>query len=313
MTNLWMDKLFPWKKHFSENFVPWKTNIGNMFPWKSSFHGRSFPLFFFHGNMFPWKIVFFWKTCSWTIFFHGTFFIENISKAFVFFMENIFHIEMFPWKTNMKIHLIVFSQSHHSRTVPLGAGTHGRPSAHRFRLRRYGRRIFRPKKFSAEKFWAEFFSAENFFRPISFRPKKIRPNFFVGRSEGGGAVLIISKNLRRQIFWNGVVGGSGGACPPQESPFPVPCPRGGSGGLRPPGISVNYPCLASAAAVPCPRALPPIFFRPNCFVRIFSSEFFRRNFFRPSSVRRPSVVRPSVVRPSSVRPSDGRPTDGDVR
>ena len=40
---------------------------------------------------------------------------------------------------------------------------------HCFRLRRYGRRMF-------------------------------RPNFFVGRSGGDGAVLIISKNLRRQIF-----------------------------------------------------------------------------------------------------------------
>ena len=29
-------------------------------------------------------------------------------------------------------------------------------------------------------------------------------------------------------------------------------PPGGSGGLGPPGISVNYPCLASAAALPCP-------------------------------------------------------------
>ena len=85
-------------------------------------------------------------------------------------------------------------------------------------------------------------------------------------------------------------------------------PPGGSGGLGPPGISVNYPCLASAAAVPCPRALPPIFFvrkkfsteknfRPKNFrPKMFSSEFF-------SSVH-PSVVRPSVVRPSVVRPSD---------
>ena len=111
-------------------------------------------------------------------------------------------------------------------------------------------------------------------------------------------------------------GGGLGGFAPQISPLPVPCPQGGSGGLRPPGISVNYPCLASAAAVPCPRALPPIFFffvrfffvrifsseffRRNFFVGIFLSEFFRLNFFRPSSVRRPSV-RPSSVRPSSVR------------
>ena len=101
---------------------------------------------------------------------------------------------------------------------------------------------------------------------------------------------------------------------------PVPCPPGGSGGLGPPGISVNYPCLASAAAVPCPRALPPIFFRPKFFsTKKFSAEnfsaeiFFGRKFFRPKifrsktfsseffssvlpSVRRPSVDRPSVRR-----------------
>ena len=80
-------------------------------------------------------------------------------------------------------------------------------------------------------------------------------------------------------------GGVWGGLPPQETPLTVPCPPGGSGGLRPPGISVNYPCLASLGGrsppipVPCPRALPPIFFRPNFFVRIFSSEFFRPNLF----------------------------------
>ena len=69
-------------------------------------------------------------------------------------------------------------------------------------------------------------------------------------------------------------GGLGGALPPQESPLPVPCP--------------------------C--ALPPIFFRPKIFFgRIFFwQKIFRPNFFRPSM--RPSSVRPSVVRPSVVRP-----------
>ena len=119
-------------------------------------------------------------------------------------------------------------------------------------------------------------------------------------------------------------GGGLGGFAPQESPLITralppqrPClalggrsppylclaPRGGSGGLRPPGNSVT-------------RALPPIFFRPNFFVRIFSSEFFRWNFFvgifsseffsseffsSDFFVRRRSVrpsVRPSVVRPS---------------
>ena len=141
--------------------------------------------------------------------------------------------------------------------------------------------------------------------------------FFVRGLWGDGAVLIISKNLplKGKFFEMVSWGGLGGRSPPQESPLPVPCPPGGLGGFAPSGISVNYPCLASAAAVPCPRALPPIFFRPNFFrpnffrrnffrrnffVGIFSSEFFRLNFFRPSSVRRPSVVRPSV-RPTDVR------------
>ena len=88
-------------------------------------------------------------------------------------------------------------------------------------------------------------------------------------------------------------GGVWGGLPPQESLLPVPCPPGGSGGLGPPGISVNYPCLAPAATMPCPR---------------FFSEFFRPIFFR-TSVRRPSVRRPSVVRPSVRRSSSVRPYD----
>ena len=114
-------------------------------------------------------------------------------------------------------------------------------------------------------------------------------------------------------------GGGLGGFAPQESPLITralppqrPClalggrsppylclaPRGGSGGLRS-VRKLRYPCLASAAAVPCP---------PFFFVQIFSSEFFRPNFFRPSSVRRPSVRRPFVRRPSVVRPSSSSPS-----
>ena len=126
-------------------------------------------------------------------------------------------------------------------------------------------------------------------------------------------------------------GGLGGLCPPRtESPLPRALPPGGGlGSFAPSGISVNYPCLASAAAVPCPQfffvqifsseffrqkffvgIFSSEFFRQNFFVRIFSSEFFCRIFFvRIFFVRRRSVVRPSVVRPSVVRPSVvGRPS-----
>ena len=152
-------------------------------------------------------------------------------------------------------------------------------------FRRYGRRNFRPNLFSAEKNFGRLFFSWGGLGGRS------RPNHF--------------KKFAKANFLKWCRGGVWGSLPPQETPLPVPCPPGGSGGLRPAGISVNYPCLASAAAVPCPRALPPIFFvqifsseffRRNFFVRIFLSEFFRLNFFRLSSVRRPSVVRPSERR-----------------
>ena len=87
-----------------------------------------------------------------------------------------------------------------------------------------------------------------------------------------------------------------------RSPLRNPCL--GSRG----GVWARSPPQESPLPVPCSRALPPIFFRPNFFrpnffrrnffVGIFSSEFFRPNFFRPifSSVVGPSSVRPSVRR-----------------
>ena len=96
--------------------------------------------------------------------------------------------------------------------------------------------------------------------------------FFSWGGLGGRSRSNHFKKFAKANFLKWCRGGVWGGLPPQETPLPVPCPPGGSGGLRPPGISVNYPCLASAAAVPCPRALPPIF-----FVRICSSEFFRED------------------------------------
>ena len=134
---------------------------------------------------------------------------------------------------------------------------------------------------------------------------------------GGGAVLIISKNLplKGKFFEMVSWGGLGGLCPPQESPLPVPCPQGGSGGLRPPGISVTRalplqrPCLAP---VPCPQfffgrnIFRPKIFRPKKFrpKKLSAENIFDRIFFVRSSVR-PPVRRPSVVRPS-VRKAVGK-------
>ena len=77
---------------------------------------------------------------------------------------------------------------------------------------------------------------------------------------GGGAVFFISKNLplKGKFFEMVSWGGLGGLAPLRNLRYPCLAPRGGLGGFAPSGISVNYPCLASAAAVPCPRASPPI-------------------------------------------------------
>ena len=52
------------------------------------------------------------------------------------------------------------------------------------------------------------------------------------------------KKFAKANFLKWCRGGVWGGLPPQETPLPVPCPPGGSGGLRPPRISVT-------------RALPP--------------------------------------------------------
>ena len=73
---------------------------------------------------------------------------------------------------------------------------------HCFRLRRYGRRIF-------------------------------RPNFFVRGGQGGRSRSFHFKKFAKANFLKWCRGGVWGGLHPQESPFPVPCPPGGSGGLRP--------------------------------------------------------------------------------
>ena len=104
-------------------------------------------------------------------------------------------------------------------------------------------------------------------------------------------------SVTRALLWGG-----------EAPPYLCLAPRGGSGGLGP-LRNLRYPCLASAAAVPCPQfffvqIFSSEFFRRNFFVGFFSSEFFCRNFFVGifSSEVFSSVVGPSSVRPSSVRP-----------
>ena len=69
--------------------------------------------------------------------------------------------------------------------------------------------------------------------------------FFSWGGLGGRSRSNHFKKFAKANFLKWCRGGVWGGLPPQESPLPVPCPPGGSGGLRPPGISVNYPCLAS--------------------------------------------------------------------
>ena len=105
---------------------------------------------------------------------------------------------------------------------------------HRFRLRRYGRRIFRPKNFSTEKFWADFFSVEKFRPKIFFGRiffgRKIFARFFSWGGLGGRSRSNHFKKFAKANFLKWCRGG----LPPQESPLPVPCPPGGVWGASPP-------------------------------------------------------------------------------
>ena len=118
---------------------------------------------------------------------------------------------------------------------------------------------------------------------IELRKKKCFRSsfFFVGRSEGDGAVFFISKNLplKGKFFEMVSWGGLGGLAPPGISVTRA-LPPGGVWGAWPPQESP----LITRASPPQRPCLAPDFFR-NFFVQIFS-EFFRRNFFRTS-------VRPS--------------------
>ena len=109
-------------------------------------------------------------------------------------------------------------------------------------------------------------------------------------------------------------GGLGGRSPPQESPLPVPCPPGGVWGASPPR-NLRYPCLASAAAVPCPRALPPIFFvrkffRPKNFSaeKNFDRKFFRPKIFSDEKFLDEKIFGRKVFRPNFFRPPLGLTT-----
>ena len=126
----------------------------------------------------------------------------------------------------------------------------------------------------------KYMASSHLFASITFSKEGApHQNFFVGRSEGGGAVFFISKNLplKGKFFEMVSWGDLGGRSPPQESLLPVPCPR---------SDHALPPCLA-----PNLRVRSQIFseiFRP-IFFGIFSSnffwEFFRRNFFRTSVFR----------------------------
>ena len=70
--------------------------------------------------------------------------------------------------------------------------------------------------------------------------------FFSWGGLGGRSRSNHFKKFAKANFLKWCRGGVWGGLPPQESPLPVPCPPGGSVGLRP-LRNLRYPCLAPAA------------------------------------------------------------------
>ena len=145
---------------------------------------------------------------------------------------------------------------------------------------RYGRRNFRPN----------CFSAENFFGRL----------FFSWGGLGGRSRSFHFKKFAKANFLKWCRGGVWGGLPPSGISATCALPPAGVWGASP-SRNLRYPRLASAATMPCPRALPPIFFRPNFFVGIFF-------------VRRRSVVRPSLpVDLATGRCADGEKSENELQ
>ena len=140
-------------------------------------------------------------------------------------------------------------------------------------------------RFFFEKYFSKTIFRKTFFKKY-FSKNIFQKIFSKNTVWGGGAVIIISKNLPlkgkffEMVSWGGLGGlaplrnlrypclaprGVWGASPPQESPLPVPCPRSD-------------------------HALPPIYAHDHNFFRNFFVQFFFQNFFVGTFFGRPFSV-----------------------
>ena len=81
--------------------------------------------------------------------------------------------------------------------------------------------------------------------PSAIRTANFSLEFFRGAVWGERSRSYHFKKFAKANFLKWCRGGVWRGLPPQESPLPVPCPQGGSGGLRP-FRNLRYPCLAPA-------------------------------------------------------------------